>query len=92
MSFKDACQTFDNPKASQIRFGLWPLQILLAASKVVADKLYEFATDRFGSHVARRIIALAGGVDGQGSSGAGFGGERSGGVSHTSLVSRVDLV
>ena len=58
------------------------MQILLAASKVIADKLYEFATDRFGSHVASRIIALAGGIDGQGSKGDGLGSERTTGVSH----------
>ena len=39
------------------------LQILINAAKIVAERLHEFATDTYGSHVARTLIGLAAGVD-----------------------------
>lgn len=49
------------------------LQILQGAAQTVAEQIYEFSTDRFGSHVARSLIGLAAGIELQSLQGSNTG-------------------
>lgn len=52
-----------SPTASLHYTDKWELQVLVSAAETLAARLYEFSTDRFGSHVARALVGLAAGVD-----------------------------